>query len=343
MEVVEIKDEAQNVQVLVLRAENTNLIDFLPGQFITLFFKSGTKEIKRAFSISSVPEDLPYIKIAVKSTNESATHLFLNDIKVGSSIKALPPLGNFTLKKRNIYSDHLFFFGAGSGITPLISIIKSELLRENHTLITLVYSNHCESDIIFNNELDELCKKYKTRFEMIHVLSSPSNGITSYGGRLDKELLQSILMIYPKHELFNSDFFMCGPTDYMEMIRKYLIDEGIRKSQVHSEDFVVKILQSNDLSDLHTQEVTIFIDGTKHSIKVQTGETIMQAANKSGLILPCDCREGRCGTCKAKLLSGIIQLNNQKALCEAEIEVECCLTCVGYPVSEDIVVFYDND
>ncbi|MBU1099892.1 MAG: iron-sulfur cluster-binding domain-containing protein [Bacteroidetes bacterium] len=343
LEVISVKSETKETILLTLKSTGGNLINFSAGQFLTIFFSDGEKEIKRAFSICSSPDELPIITLAIKSDSPGPTHdIFLKNIHVGDNIKALPPLGHFTLDRLKGRASNLFFIGAGSGIAPLYSMLKWSLPHNPEYKHTLIYGNKDETSVIFKNELELLEKQHTDSFSLYLVYSRPLAQKYPRTGRINEKTITDILKSFSEYEVKNSNYFMCGPSDLMKKTRAILISIGVKDKNIHSEDFVVKILDENDTTELKEREVTIIVDGNKYEFNVDPNKSIMTAAKDNGITLPCKCTEGKCGTCKAKLLSGVLKLKGQKALKSTELNNDNCLTCVGFPASEDVVIFYDD-
>lgn len=333
-------DDALNV---FLKAVNGTRIEFQPGQFLTFIMNNNGEELQKVFSISSIPSDLPRVRITVKkNTGTNSSPHFLDLINEGQIVKCLPPLGNFTLKEDTGIKNNLIFFSAGSGITPLFPMIKTELKKIDSRKITLIDGNKNESSIIFKEEIEELKKLYPDKFTVIHFLSSPSNKWKGNIGRITKESALTTLSSLGKEFLTNTEFYICGPESMMQNVKDALSELGIEYTRIHTENFSVKILHSGETIEQKEREVTVFIAGEKHKIRVLPGETILQKALENNIGIPNSCNYGSCGTCKARLLSGVILLKDQTVLTEQDIKHNYCLTCVGYPASDDVVVLYED-
>lgn len=343
LEIKDIIKETSDTISLILQNKNGNEISFRPGQFLTFLFNNDGKEVRRVFSISSTPDDLPLLRVTIKIIHkDSPSSHWINKIKIGQTIKSLPPLGNFNVVPSAESEREFILFGAGSGITPLIPMIKSILKHEIKSKIVLYYGNRNEDSIIFKNEIDDLTKIYPLRFRVIHLLSNPSPEWKGLKGRITHplviELLSSILFV----DTQNADYYLCGPEGMMQNVIQALDELKIDHKKIHRENFVVKILDDNDEIEQIEREVTIFIKGYKHTVMVQPGESILQKALQLGLDLPNSCQHGECGTCRARLLSGKLRLVSQTALSEEEINDGYCLTCVGYPANENVVILYED-
>lgn len=343
LQVSKIYNDTTDTAIIEFIAPVNKLTKFRAGQFITLFFYDNNETIKRAFSICSIPEELPIIRLAIKHNNSGVTYRSLiNKVKTGDKIKALPPLGNFTLERVKGKKRHLFFLGAGSGISPLYSMIKSELVHNTENRLTLIYANRNEDSVIFSDELRSLESEYTDRFNIFNIFSQSTDKTQKYRGRISPTLLHEILNSYSE-KLRDSDFFICGPSGFNDIITSFLTSLGVPAEQIHIEKFIVKLITDNENIKSKERLVTLIVDGEKHEFIVPENKTILSSAAKQGINVPCDCQEGRCGTCRARLLSGILLLKNQTALDNNELFKESCLTCVGYPASENVVIFYEDE
>ncbi len=343
LEIKKIIKETKDTVSLILQSTNGKPDSFLPGQFLTFLFNENGTEVRRSYSISSSPIDLPYLRVTIKKVHQysTSTHC-IDEAQVGQILKSLPPLGNFTITP-NIESARSFvLFGAGSGITPLFSMIKTILFSENKSNIILIYGNRNEESIIFKNEIEQLQKKYFGRFEVIHVISQPDSQWKGYQGRITNDLAYKLLTSLKNINHAEANYYLCGPGGMMDNVISALNELKIDQNKIHRENFEVKIIDEHTEIDEIERDVTIFIKGDKHKVTVKPGESILEKALQLGLEIPNSCQIGECGTCRARLLSGKIKLVSQTALSEEDINDGYCLTCVGYPASDNVVVLYED-
>ena len=343
--IIEKKEqETHDAISLFLKEKTGKEISFEPGQFLTLLFDVDGEEVRRGFSIASSPDELPLIRLTIKKVADGFTSsVIFNELKVGDEIKSLPPLGGFVVNPSPDQKREMILFGAGSGITPLMSMIKSVLPTEPESKITLFYGNRNEDSIIYKNELKQLEEKYEGRFKVIHSLSQPSDNWDGLKGRLDREKVESLLSEIDDDELMRSDFYLCGPGQMMKDIISVLEEKNVTRDQIHKENYTIEVLDDDEEIEEVTRSVTLYVAGEKHIISVEPGESILEKALDVGLELPSSCQFGSCGTCRAKLLSGRLKLVEQTALSDEERAEGYCLTCVGFPASDNVVILYDDE
>ncbi|MFA3782547.1 2Fe-2S iron-sulfur cluster-binding protein [Melioribacteraceae bacterium 4301-Me] len=342
LEVKNIIRETHDTVSFILTEKNGLKVDFLAGQFLTLLFNIDGEEIRRGYSISSSPYDLPTIRITIKKVkNGFASHKLLDEIKKGDILYSLPPLGNFVYST-NGNGKKIFLFGAGSGITPLYSILKTALLEKEKPQVYLYYSNKTEKDIIFKEELEELQLRFPNNFILKHTLTQPSDDWKGDTGRITKEKAIEYLSKFNFDILEKAEYYLCGPEGMMKNVLDALVELKITKKKIHRENFTISILNEADQTEEVERDITIIFKDKAHKIKIKPDETILQKALSLGLELPNSCQIGECGTCRAKLLSGKLKLIEQTALSEDEIKLGYCLTCVGHPASDDVVILYED-
>ena len=343
LEIKRIVKETDDTVSLILQNDNVNSVSFLPGQFLTFLLEDNGKEVRRGFSISSVPDDLPEMRVTIKKVHkESPSSHRVDDAQIGQVIKSLPPLGNFTVSTSPDLEREMIMFGAGSGITPLFSILKSILLHEPKSKVILYYGNRNESSIIFKDELDQLAQKYSGRLKIRHILSRSGENWEGIKGRITKDKTLELLKTDNITDTFKTNYFLCGPDGMMQNVLDALDEINVDHKRIHRENYEIRILDDNDNIEEVDRDVTIFLKGEKHVITVKPGESIQEKGLEEGLPIPFSCQMGECSTCKARLLSGKLKLVSQTALSEEEIKNGYCLTCVGYPARENVVILYED-
>jgi ring-1,2-phenylacetyl-CoA epoxidase subunit PaaE len=319
---------------------------FEQGQNITLKKNIDGEELRRSYSICSAPFENE-LKVAVKKVEGGKFSTFTNDIlKAGDELEVLPPTGKFNTKLQSENRKQYLAFAAGSGITPILSIIKTTLQTEPHSNFTLVFGNRSRSSIIFFEELEGLKNKYLQRFNFINILSREKTDAPINYGRIDNEKLVALNKLININTV--DDYFICGPEEMIFCVKDFLEQQGIDKKKIHFELFgtpgkktVGKIQLAVD-SNTPKSKITVKLDGRSFDFDLGfNSDTILDAALKQGADLPFACKGGVCCTCKAKLLEGKVKMEVNWGLEQEEVEQGYILTCQSHPTRERVVVDFD--
>lgn len=321
---------------------------FREGQNITLRYGNGNEEIRRSYSICNAPHEME-LRIAVKEVPGGVFSAYANNtLKAGDAIEVLPPTGKFNAKNiEEIKPRHHLAFAAGSGITPVISIIKHTLFKNPKASFTLVYANRTRQSIIFFEELEALKNKYPERFQLIHLLSREMMDTELFYGRLDKEKLKRLQPLLPYHDF--DEVYICGPEPMIFTIKEFLESVGIQEEHIHFELFTIpgEKKSHEEISSVNKESgpvslVSVHLDGRTISFDLpMNGPSILDGALKQGADLPFSCKGGVCATCRAKLESGEVRMDKNYALEKEEIAQGFILTCQSHPKSETVVVNFD--
>lgn len=322
------------------------------GQYITIKIPVNGEENRRAYSISSSPND-PNLTISVKKIDDGRVSNYINNnLKIGDYIEVMPPLGNFTIEPKQNDENYYLLIGAGSGITPLISIIKTVLSQEPKSKINLIYQNRNEESIIFKNELERLQSEFSDRFSVLHYLSKPETDYTENVGRLDSIKILNHIKILAGDNLFKTEFFICGPLGLMAETELALKNLMIASYKIHKESFTSSleslkeerediILESSE--ELKDRKVKIILYGDELEMIVAPDETILTAGQREGYDPPYSCQIGACSTCRAKLKSGKVFMDERDSLTDEEIEEGYVLTCQAHPLTDDVIIDFDDN
>lgn len=320
--------------------------DYLPGQYLTLKVEVAGEPLRRAFSLSSCPLLDDHLAVTIKAIENGRVSQYLRKhLQIGDQIEAYPPMGNFTLTTSPSARRHYILIGAGSGITPLMSMLRAVLHAEPQSVISLVYGNRDEEHIIFNQALLELEKKFEPRLRVYHVLSRPSSNWRGFTGRIDEqmahELLNDILTLNP----LPYNIYLCGPQGMMDAVDQAAHRLGVDPNSIHREYYSAPIPQeaATDLKEdfeyeLKKRNVRIVLDGEEYTLTVDPESNILQAAIDQGLDPPYACQEGVCSTCRGKLHSGLVQMMVRDGLSDEELEANYILTCQSVPLTDDVLV-----
>ena len=314
------------------------------GQYLTLKIVHQGVENRRAYSICSSPFYENDIKVAIKKVDDGVVSKYLNEnLKAGDVIELMPPNGHFTIELDANKNRNYCFIGAGSGITPLISIIKSILYVEKQSKIHLIYGNRNENEIIFENEIKDLQKNNPERFKFTTVLSQPIGNFNGLIGRVNNDIIKNVIN-YEKILATNTEFFLCGPVDMMKNAEDLLYSMNVNKNQIHKESFTVSEKgenMNNESQDLKPRKVKILLYSEELEMLVNPDDTITSAAQREGYDPPYSCQIGACSTCRAKLISGKVIMDERDSLTDDEIEEGYVLTCQAHPLTDDVVLDFD--
>lgn len=323
------------------------------GQYLTLRFYFDGKDERRAYSICTSPVTDDYIAVTVKKVPGGEVSPYINSrLKVGDVVDVMPPLGNFTIGLDENNNKTYILFAGGSGITPIISIIKTILAVEKQSKVILVYANSNEETIIFRDALIDLKEEYVDKLTVIHQLSKPlSNGIEHTEGRIDKLRCLGIIKLLDHNIIDNAEYFMCGPGGMMNEIEAALLELNIDKKKIHKESFTVAENEGTEVVKHHethapnekVEKVNVLLYGEEHEIPIADGDTILVAGIKAGIDPPFSCQIGACSTCRARLKSGKVEMEADDALTEEEIEEGFVLTCTSHALTNNVVVDYDDN
>lgn len=313
-----------------LEAPPGSLTTFLPGQFLTLTVEVDGATHRRAYSIWSTPEALPRVSIAVKRVPNGAVSGYLHDhIKPGDTLLARGPAGLFTVAPNPTSQRHLIAFAAGSGITPILSIVQSTLRNEPLSQIDLVYGNRHEHTILFRDLLDDLASIHGDRFRVHHVLSQPSESWQGTTGHVN-DLSATALLEKPGLDA-SAEYLLCGPDPMMRTLRTWLDRHGIAASQIHQERFVSPRPDSHRPRPSSPQPATYRIHGKARDVLVPASKTVLQAGLDAGLAMGHSCAMGGCGACKVMLQKGSVHMDEPNALTARERDAGYVLACIAYP------------
>jgi ring-1,2-phenylacetyl-CoA epoxidase subunit PaaE len=322
---------------------------FKQGQNLTLRTVLQGEEIRRSYSICSSPMDNE-LRVAIKEAPYGKFSTWANSrLKKGDVLEVMPPTGTFYTELHPTQRKKYLAFAAGSGITPVISIIKTALATEAHSSFTLVYCNRNRASIIFKEELDALKNKYMSRFVVHHLLSRERIEADINYGRLDTDKLQQLT-----NKLINiqtaDEIFVCGPEQMIFTVINYLQQKGIDKKKIHFELFTTPGQQFETRKSEKKQtgaggpksRVTVKLDGIAFDFDLPfDGDTILDAALKQGADLPFSCKGGVCSTCKAKLMEGQVTMDTNYALEQDEVQAGFILSCQSHPCTEKVMIDFD--
>lgn len=334
----EIRQEGYNAITLILEEVSQKSISYLAGQFLTLIVYIGQRELRRSYSLCSSPDIDPFLAITIKRVENGEVSRYLIDhLKEGDVLKALPPTGRFTLKINPLKRRHFFLIGAGSGLTPLFSLLKTILFKESSSKVTLIVSQRNEKSTLYLKEIQALAVKFHGRLNVITLYSEPFHHAHPRV-RLNIDLLEKIVNSNLSFEKETAQFFICGPFEYMRMARMTLIYMGFEESQIQRENFISKTFNSENFPSFPTRTINLIYKGKNIAIEVPSGKTILKAALENGISLVYSCQAGICSTCVGLCKEGKVHMSNNQVLTDNEVKAGQILTCVSYPETDGVVI-----
>lgn len=312
------------------------------GQFLTLHFQFGDREVRRSYSFSSSPALDEPLEITVKRVdNGEISRLLHHRLEVGDIIQVLEPLGQFTYDTEPEVERTVFLFAAGVGITPLYSILKTALVEERKSKVVLVYSNGSKARTVFYEELLEWQQRYPDRLFIEFIWSDSKNLAKAH---LNREYLIAIVKQHLTNQTAETLFYTCGPLFYMDLVRYTLLGMGFPEENVRKETFYFPEEEEDD--DEHEEVVEEVVDynvvlrfnGENHHLVVPSNETILNVGLKHHLKLPYSCKSGMCSTCVSQVVQGSVKMDYNEVLTDREVANGKCLICVSHPAEDNTIV-----
>lgn len=323
-------------------------INYKSGQFLSLIFTVQGKEVRRAYSLCSSPFVDTDLAVLVKRVDDGllSNHL-LDTLKVGDVVKVMEPAGHFTTEYIKDRKRHIIMFAGGSGITPMMSHIKSTLSQEPESVVSLIYCNRNLESVIFKEELSKREIQFEGRLHIIHVLDEAPMNWQGYSGLLNHDMLKKLFERIPDWGIEKTTYLMCGPEGMMKNVETLLNEHAIPKEKVFKESFVTPTIDKEQKkeaaaasapADKKAHEVTVRYDGQEYKFVVQPNRTILETALDKGIDLPYSCQSGLCTACRGKAISGKVKLDEEEGLSASERAEGYVLTCVGHPLTDDVVI-----
>lgn len=318
-----------------------------PGQHLTVKFNiegaNNNEEARRSYSISSSPFSKDGLRITVKRVKGGLVSNHINDhIKAGDTIEVMPPFGGFKLDaSQNARRTH-YFFGAGSGITPLFAMLHSILLAEPHSDVHLIYGNKNDKSTIFKEALQTLLSQYPNRMTVSHVFSSPA-WLSSFNywrqGIVDEKAIIDMIKENPPYAQ-DTQYYVCGPGGMNTAVKQSLMSIDVPQNRIHMESYGGKVEQDDSVSGQAAQ-ITVTLNGQQQTVAMAADQTVLSAVTAAGLNPPFSCQSGVCGACKAQLINGKVHMKARMALEDKDIKSGAILTCQSVACSDQLELIYD--
>ncbi len=346
------KETANSVVVgFKIPAELRQDFKFVHGQYLTLKLTVNGEELRRSYSICSSPLDPEEIRIAVKKIDGGrASSVLVDKLQPGMNIEVMTPMGNFTTALDPAHEKHYVAFAAGSGITPILSILKTVLRTEPGSRFTLFYGNTDVDRIIFRSKLDELKSKHGDRLAVHHILSCGTHEDMLFNGRITTEKAAQLLGRFVTDSL-DKEYFICGPEQMMVNVSEALEKQGVDKKRIHIELFSTPVSSEAKSPPVTvgegafsgTARVKVILDGRESTLEVAaSGDAVLDVALDAGLDVPFACKGAVCCTCKARVVHGKVEMAMNYALTDEEVADGYVLTCQTHPRSAEVTIDYDQ-
>lgn len=335
---------------LDIPAHLADLFTFRPGQYLTFRRHIMDTEVRRSYSICSVPSE-GELRVAIKAVTEGKFSNYANrELQKGEVLEVMPPMGNFAVKNTEAKAKNFLAFVAGSGITPVMSIMRHVLESDEDATFTLVYGNRNRNTIIFREAIEGLKNRFMDRLRVYHVLSRELMDVPLFNGRIDgqkcSDFSETLIDLKKVDEVF-----LCGPEEMILSVREQLIGVGMPTAHIHLELFTspdAPTKKHEEWKETHAtisgpvSKVSIRLDGVTFELDLPfNGDNILDAALAHGADLPYACKGGVCSTCRAKVIEGAVQMEVNYALEPDEVAKGFVLTCQSHPTTERVVVDFD--
>lgn len=332
-----VRPETTTVKTFFLQTVDGRPLPYQAGQFITFLFSINGQEVRRSYSFSSSPSWNEPISITIKRQPNGIISRWVHDSwHPGTVLQALPPAGMFTIAYQQQPRD-IFLIAAGSGITPVYSLLKDLLLCEPGSMVTLIYSNHSRSHAVFYDELIALQKRFPDQLNIELLLSDHQQILQA---RLSSTSLKLLLDRHLHYAKADALLYTCGPFDFMQMVQIVGLTNGFVSRNIRREIFTlpdITAAQSTYVDNVD-RTMTIIKKGVRYPLFVPHQQSVLTAALQNGIDLPYSCRAGRCSSCRARLLQGIVQMHYNEVLTNEDEANGWILTCTGHPLSDNVVI-----
>ena len=315
---------------------------FKAGQYITLKTVIDGHEVRRDYSLCVSPKS-GELKVAVKEVNDGTFSAYANNtLKVGDTLEVAPPKGRFIFEPNDSKTKNIALFAAGSGITPILSIVKCALEEEVYSQVILVYGNKTTKDTMFLNELLELQHAYKDRFSIQFVFSQQDEDDSIFG-RIEKSTVNYVMKNKHKHVEVDA-FYLCGPEAMIHTVKDVLTEHDIDENRIHFELFKAAkpVDVKEDVAAAGSTQISITVDDETTTFEMSQKQTILEAALDEDLDAPYSCQGGICSSCLARVTEGEATMTQNNILTESEIAEGLILTCQAHPTTPSIVIDYDD-
>lgn len=354
----EIREETSEAYSLFFTPTDPDWLSYLAGQYLTIKVDIDGVEYRRAYSLSSAPGQEDQLRISIKRVEGGIVSNYLIDqLQAGDTIEVMRPMGSFVIKPQVDRGRCYVLIGGGSGITPLMSILKTILHEEPLSVVYLWYGNRRYESIMFREELEDLSRTYGNRLFITHCLSQPPANWQGTEGRIDQEKVYEWIS-----DLFMTDehrkrYYLCGPTGMMDAAERAFDKHAVNPSDIHREWFAAPVPTEEQVADTYrtdsiepsnppapmheAQDILVRLDGETATISVAANQSILEAIIDAGMDPPYACQSGVCTSCMAKVTSGTVSMDEAMGLSESEQEEGYILTCQAHPLEPGVEIVFE--
>lgn len=351
--VSKIVKETQDAISIHFAQPKLERIQYKPGQYVMVRVEIDGNILYRPYSISTTLRLDETLGITVKRVNGGMVSNYLHDhIQVGNKLEVVEPKGQFTLINTVKSERHIVFVAAGSGISPIMSMLRSTLFDSPKSKVSLIYANKDENSIIFYDQLVRLYSQFSHRFKLIHVLSqslSPTKilypAIKHIPKRLDESLLRSLISYVNTENDLETLYYVCAPESLMALTTEIVTKDGVEEECLFKESFhypIQSLMKELDSANVKTRQVAVFLRGQSFSFTVPPGMSVLDAGLAANVNIPYSCRAGECLTCMGKLIQGNLQMSDQDALTKGDREKGYRLLCQSVPLDDEVIIEIGN-
>lgn len=331
-------------------AELQDSFRFSQGQHLVIRTQVDDEEVRRSYSICSGVND-GELRVAIKKVSGGRFSTYANEnLKVGGQLEVMPPAGHFQTPLDPARHGHYLAVAAGSGITPILSIIKTTLHTEPHSRVTLLYGNRSSNAAMFREQLEDLKNRYMQRLNLIFVFSREQQDVDLYNGRIDTTKCDQLFNRWLDVPSLTAAF-ICGPQAMTETVRDQLKAKGLPADRIHFELFAAAgsgerreaRQAAAEAGSTLTSHVTVISDGRALSFELaRNSVSVLDAGNAQGAELPYSCKAGVCSTCKCRVIEGEVEMDSNFALEDYEVKAGYVLSCQAYPLTDKVVLDFDQ-
>ena len=326
--------------------ELTETFSYLPGQHVTVRAEINEKDIRRSYSICANANS-GKLTVGIKRLPGGAFSNFATSgLKAGDTLDVMAPVGEFTIDIDPAFPRRAVAIAAGSGVTPLLSLISTLLESEPNAMWTLVLGNRTTNSIMFLEELEGLKDRYRERFQLLHILSQEGSDVPLLSGRIDADKIRTVHRRLMGGVAVDG-WYLCGPYDLVMTARDTLAGLGVDASTIHDELFFAGPVDESTLPPEPppgegSVDLTVILDGRAVDTRMTPETSILDAALRVRTELPFSCKGGMCASCKGRVEEGQVRMDKNYALVDSEVEAGYVLTCQSHPVSERVVICFDH-